>query len=393
MTQSPTVFSYKRKVCFVITSKIHYSRNKLVLHALKKHPDIELQIVLGGAALLERFGVVEPELVADGFSVNARFHMTLEGTSPMSMAKSAGIGLMEIPTIFENLKPDIVLVRGDRYEVLSVAMAAAYMNIPVAHIEGGDVTGSIDESVRHAITKLAHIHFPTNNESAARIIRMGEKKDYVHVVGSPEIQVVAESNFNVSEAFVNNLGVGDVVQLNKQFIIVMQHPVTTEAVEAGVQVQETLEAINDLGIPAIWFWPNVDAGSDAISKRIRVFREQQQPAHIRFLRYLPSDQFYGLLKASACLVGNSSSGFKEAAFLGVPVVNIGTRQNNRYGEHSALHIMNVEYERAEIRAAVERQLAHGAYAPDPFLYRERTAETIVHILATCSLYTQKSFSG
>lgn len=382
----------KRKVCFVITSKIHYSRNKRVLRALKDHPGIELQIVLGGAALLERFGIVEPEVVADGFTVDARFHMTLEGTSPMSMAKSAGIGLMEMPTIFEHLQPDVVLVRGDRYEVLSVAIAAAYMNIPVAHIEGGDISGSIDESVRHAITKLAHIHFPTNAESAARIVRMGEQSEYIHVVGSPEIQVVAENNFHVSDEFINSLGVGDIVHVDQPFVVVMQHPVTTEAADAGAHVQETLEAVDELEIPAIWFWPNVDAGSDAISKRIRVFREQKAPKHIRFLRYLPSDEFYGLLKKSACLVGNSSSGFKEAAFLGIPVVNVGTRQNKRYGDHMGAHIVHTGYAQTEIKAAITKQLAHGAYKSDCFLYREKTAETIADILAAANLYTQKTFA-
>lgn len=380
-----------RKVCFVITSKIHYSRNKRVLQSLRQHPSIELQIVLGGAALLERFGAVESEVISDGFNVSAKFHMTLEGTSPMLMAKSAGVGLLEVAGIFEHLKPDVVLVRGDRYEVLSVAIAAAYMNIPVAHIEGGDVTGSIDESVRHAITKLAHIHFPTNDESARRIIQMGERREYVHVVGSPEIQVVAENNFHVSDDFVNSLGVGDVININQPFIVVMQHPVTTEVDDAGMQVQETLEAVNGLGVPAIWFWPNVDAGSDAISKRIRQFREQMNPKNIRFLRYLPSDEFYALLKKSACLVGNSSSGFKEAAFLGVPVVNIGTRQNERYGKHLSSHIKHVGYDRIDIQNAIRQQVDHGAYTSDNFLYREGTAESISDILATSPLYIQKKF--
>lgn len=383
----------KRKICFVITSKIHYSRNKLVLMALRDHPGIALQIVVGGAALLDKFGVVEPDLAADGFSVDARCYMILEGTAPVAMAKSAGVGLMEMATIFENLKPDIVLVRGDRYETLPVAIAAAYMNISVAHIEGGDVTGSIDESVRHAVSKLAHIHFPTNDDSAARLIRMGERPDHIFNVGSPELEVVANADEAVvSEELVNYLGVGEAIDLDEDFIMVMQHPVTTEAADARSQITETLHAVAELGVPALWFWPNADAGSDDVSKGIRTFREQHDPAHIRFLKYLPADQFYALLKKAKCLVGNSSAGLKEAALLGTPVVNIGTRQHGRYEGHLSSHVAQTSYDRAEIKAAIEAQLVHGPYGPDTYLYREGAAERIADTLATIELYTQKTFA-
>lgn len=381
----------KRKVCFVITSKIHYSRNKRVLEALKYHRSIQLQIVLGGAALLERVGQVAPEMEADGFTIDAKCHMTLEESSPHGMAMSAGVGLLEISSVFDRLAPDIVVVRGDRYEMLPVAIAAAYMNIPIAHIEGGDVTGSIDESVRHAITKLSHIHFATNDESAGRIIQMGERSEYVFNFGSPELEVVSENQFEISAELVNDLGVGDIMELDKQFIIAMQHPVTTESDTSQHQINETLHALNDLQIPVVWFWPNVDAGSDGISKGIRLFREHNQPRHMRFLRYLPSNKFYGLLKQAACLVGNSSSGFKESALLGTPVVNIGSRQNNRYGSESGDHIVNVEYDRAQIAEAVRSQLTHGRYTPNTFLFRSETAKNIADTLANISLYTQKTF--
>lgn len=378
-------------MCFVITSKIHYSRNKRVLAEIKKHPRLELQVVVGGAALVEKTGVVVPELEADGFSIDAEYHMTLEGSSPMAMAKSAGIGLMEITSVFHRLAPDIVVVRGDRYEVLPVAVAAAYMNIPVAHIEGGDVTGSIDESIRHAITKLAHIHFPTNDESAQRIVRMGERPDFVFTVGSPELEVVVNNSFRISDRYVNSLGVGDVIKLNEPFLMVMQHSVTTEASEALDQIMETLHAVNDAEIPAIWFWPNLDAGSDLISKGIRMFREQHQPKHMRFLRYLPSEEFYALLQKTACLVGNSSAGFKEAALLGTPVVNIGSRQNGRFGKNRGKQIVLAKHDRADIQRAIQKQLKSGRYAPDKTMYRKDTARRIAETLSKVVLYTQKQF--
>src|SRR3989338_6441718 len=181
----------KRKICFVVTSHIHYTRNKLVLDATRDHPRVELQIVVGGSAILPKYGEVLDLMQKDGFKCSAKITMVFEGGSPIAMAKTTGIGITEFATVFDNLNPDVVIVRGDRYEVLSAAIAASYLNIPVAHIEGGDVTGTIDESVRHAITKLAHIHFATNEVSLGRILRVGERPEYVFNVGSPELEFTA----------------------------------------------------------------------------------------------------------------------------------------------------------------------------------------------------------
>src|SRR3989338_1213319 len=178
----------KKKVCFVITNRVHYTRCKQLIQQLKNHPQLELQLVVAASALLPKYGDVTSELERDGVPIHAKINMLLEGGSPITMAKTTGLGLLEMSTVLENLKPDVVLVRGDRYEVLAIAIAAAYMNIPLAHIEGGDVTGTIDESVRHAITKLAHLHFPTNELSKERIIKMGEDPKQVHNVGSLDIE-------------------------------------------------------------------------------------------------------------------------------------------------------------------------------------------------------------
>lgn len=378
----------KRKICLVITSNIHYARSKMVLEEIRKRDDLELQVIVGASAVLPAYGNVLEMMEEDGVPYHAKITMTLEGGNPIAMAKTAGIGTTEFATAFENLNPDIVLIRADRYEVLSAAIAAAYLNIPVAHIEGGDVTGTIDESVRHAITKLAHIHFATNEESKRRILRMGEHPDYVFNVGSPELEFVAQNNFISSNDFINRIGVGDVVDINKPYILVMQHPVTTEVGQNRAHIEETLHAIQELGIPAIWFWPNVDAGADEVSKGIRVFREKYNPQHIRFIKYLPVEQFLALLKGSACLVGNSSAGIKECAFLGVPVVNIGTRQQGRTrGENVA----DVGYDRQEIITAVLAQISHGKYPSSAVYTAEGASKKIVDILSSVVLYTQKRF--
>lgn len=378
----------KRKVCFVITSNIHYSRSKEILKTLKKRSDILLQIVVGGSAILDRYGAILDMMRDDGFKYDARITMTLEGGDAIAMAKTAGIGVSEFATVFDNLRPDVVVIRGDRYEVLSAAIAAAYLNITIAHLEGGDVTGTIDESVRHAVTKLSHIHFTTNKKSQGRILRMGERPDYVFNVGCPEIEFIARNKFKVSNELINYLGVGDIVDIDKEYLIVMKHPVATELHKNRRNTKILLSVIHKLKIPTIWFWPNVDAGTDDVAKEIRAFREIKNPEHIRFIKYLPAEQFIGLLQNASCLVGNSSAGIKECSFLGIPTVNIGTRQNGRM---RAKNVIDVDFDGEAIKDAICKQLSNGHCKPSNIYYQHGTSRKIVDVLARIPLYTQKQF--
>lgn len=378
----------KRKICFIITSGIHYSRSKLILDELRKRKDVELQIVVAASAILPTYSDVLTLLKKDGFPCNAKITMVLEGGSPVAMAKTTGIGITEFATVFENLSPDIVVVRGDRYEVLAPAVAAAYLNITIAHIEGGDVTGNIDESVRHAITKLSHIHFTTNSDSKKRVVRMGENPKYVFDVGGPEIEFIARNHHKASSKLINYIGVGDMIDINKPYIIVMQHPVTSEQGKNREHIEETLYGVSDLKVPVIWFWPNVDAGTDEVSKGIRMFREKHNPLHMRFIKHMPPEEFIGLLKRAACLVGNSSSGIKECSFLGTPVVNIGSRQNRRMRGHN---VVDVSYDRDEIKRVTQKQIKHGPYKSSHIYYKKNTSKKISQILASIDLYTQKFF--
>lgn len=377
-----------RKVCFVITSNIHYARNKLIIQELKNHPDIQLQVVLGASAILPMHGDVTDIMANEGLPYDEKIFMTLEGGNLVTMAKTTGLGIIEFTTVFDRLKPDVVIIRADRFEMLAAAIAAAYLNIPLAHIEGGDITGTIDESVRHAITKLSHIHFTTNDESKQRVLRLGENPDYVFNFGSPELEFVAKNNFTVTNELINYLGVGDAIDINKPYIVVMQHPVTTEIKDSRRQIDETLEAIKELNIPTIWFWPNVDAGTDDMSKGIRTFREYRDPHNIRFLKSLPAEQFIGLLKKASVLVGNSSAGIKEASIIGLPVVNIGTRQ---HGRRRGPNVLDVGYDREQIKQGIVKQMTHGPYPSSNLYYQPDTAKNIVEQLAALPLYTQKHF--
>jgi UDP-hydrolysing UDP-N-acetyl-D-glucosamine 2-epimerase len=268
-------------------------------------------------------------------------------------------------------------------------MAAAYLNKTVAHIEGGDVSGSIDESVRHAITKLAHVHFVTNDDAHRRVLAMGEDPRYVFNAGSLDVERAAQVDVRVSNELVNRAGVGCEIDVGRPFLMVIQHPVTTER-DNRAHLETTLRAIGALAMQTIWFWPNPDAGTAEMAETIRHFREhhEQAAATTRFITNVPADDFVAMLKGTACLVGNSSAGIKECSFLGTPVVNIGVRQQGRL---SAENVVHVPYDAEAIRAAVERQARHGAYAPSHIYYRADASQRIADRLVDVELYTQKRF--
>ncbi|MEK7108729.1 MAG: UDP-N-acetylglucosamine 2-epimerase [Patescibacteria group bacterium] len=377
----------KRKVCFIITNRIHYARQETLLRQLRSDPDLELQLIVGGAALLEKYSEVPATLARHGYVVHERMLNLIEGGNHVAMAKTAGLAVLELANTFEKLDPDIVLIRGDRFEQLAAAMTAAYLNKTVAHIEGGDVTGTIDESVRHAITKLSHIHFVTNNDSYRRVLQMGEHPAYVFNVGSPDIEFAAQVRRGPNAEFINSVGVGGRIDLAKPYLMVIQHPVTSEPDNLD-NVLKTLQAVGELGVPALWFWPNPDAGTDEISKGIRRFREHTPMPHVRFIIDFHPRDFVALLKHAACLVGNSSAGIKEASFFGVPVVNIGTRQQ---GRSRSGNVMDVGHDAEAITYAIQTQMAHGPYPQSLLYYKPETSKRIRKILKTVPLYTQKRF--
>jgi UDP-hydrolysing UDP-N-acetyl-D-glucosamine 2-epimerase len=378
-----------RKVCVVITARPSYARIKSALRAIDRHPELELQLVVAASALLERYGAPIDFIEADGFEIAARVYMVVEGENPVTTAKSTGLGVVELSTVFDNLRPDVVVTVADRYETLATAVAAAYTNIPVAHIQGGEVSGSIDEKVRHAVTKLADVHLVSNERAREYVIRMGEAEGSVYVTGGPDIDLAAailESPALDFDPFEQYGGVGDRFPLDADYAVVMQHPVTTEYEQARAQVVETLYAMRDAGVPTIWFWPNVDAGSDGTSKGIRIFRETERPGGFHFFRNMPPEDFLRLLYGSRVLVGNSSVAIRECSFLGVPAVNIGSRQRGR--EHGA-NVHHADYSRESILAAVRAQLGRGRYRTEPLYGDGASGPRIADALATCSLGIEK----
>ncbi len=379
-----------RKVCVVVASRANYSSIKSVMRAVKAHPALELQLVVGASALLDRFGSVVDVIEGDGFRPDARVSIIVEGETPLTMAKSAGLGLLELPTIFDLLKPDVVISVGDRFETMATAVSAAYMNIPLAHTMGGEVTGTIDESIRHAVTKLAHIHFPATKLAAQRIVRMGEAQETVHVVGCPRIDLVAEiaegHGNGRDRRWLESEGVGGHISVDEPFLLVSQHPVTTEYGQGERQIWETLMALQELRMLTIMLWPNVDAGSDDVAQGIRKFRERYDHDYIRFYKNFPVETYVRLMMGTACMIGNSSAPIREGSLLGVPAVNVGTRQMGRERGRNVIDVCN---DHRRIVAAVRAQLEHGRYPSEPIYGDGHAGQRIADILATASVRVQK----
>tara|TARA_B100001758_G_C18414064_1_gene618044 strand:+ start:1607 stop:2764 length:1158 start_codon:yes stop_codon:yes gene_type:complete len=383
-----------RNICIVIGSRAHYSSIKSVLFEIKKSANLNLQLITTGSAVLDRYGNVANLIKSDGFKIQASVNALVEGETLTTMAKSAGLGIIELSSIFENIKPDIVLTVGDRYETMATVISAAYMNIILAHTMGGEVSGTIDESIRHAITKFAHIHFPASKEAATRIERLGEDPSNIHLVGCPRIDLVKQIIHNQEASRINNNelfseGVGPSFDLNKPFLLLSQHPVTTEYGHAEEQINQTLAAIEELEIPTIALWPNSDAGSEDISRGMRKLREKKKDINIHFYKNLPVNTYIRLMMRTACLVGNSSSAIREGPFIGTPAVNIGTRQNKR---ERGMNVLDANYNKDEIKEAIIKQINHGSYETDHTYGDGTAAEKIAKILESTNPDLQKTIT-
>lgn len=324
----------KKKICIVIHSRANYGSIKSLLKCINQSKKLTLQIIVGGSALLDRFGSVVDLIKKDGFKVSKYVNFLIEGNSPLIMTKSTGLAIIEISNCFAELKPDIVLTVGDRYETISTAIAATYMNIPLAHTMGGEISGTIDESVRHAVTKFSNIHFTATKISKRNVIKLGENPKNVFNVGCPRIDSVKEVlNNKIDEKdlnrFINSIGVGENIDVRKPFIMIMYYPVTSEFGKGKAQVLNLLKALDKFDIQKIFFWPNSDAGYEDISRGIRIWREKNKDKKTKFIKNLEQKYFYHFLNKTDCLIGNSSSGLREGCFIGVKNICIGTRQNGR----------------------------------------------------------------
>jgi len=375
-----------RKIFVVIERRADYSRYRPILQKLSQDDFFEIHIVVTGICLLGRHGKDIQYIKDDGFEIKAEIPMFTDSGSDSGAEMVRGMSRVMLGLVneLENAKPDIVLSGFDIGANFAVTVAAAHMNIPVAHIQGGEVSGSIDESIRHAMSKFAHIHFPATELAKWRLVSMGEDPRHIHVVGCPSLDVIVHAPF-IPKAEISSYFNLD---LAKPVLLMIQHPVTTERSNSKEQITETVEAIKELKIQTVALLPNNDAGYSGIIDYI-------QSSGLKWYPSLPTDVFINLYRNVSAIIGNSSSGIHESATLKIPAINIGTRQQ---GRERAKNVIDVPYSRMKIVAAIKKAVFDQKFREKLKNIRNpygqgNSAEKIVKVLKTVSLegIIQKKF--
>lgn len=381
-----------KKIAVYTANRSEYSRLVTVMKAVREHSGLELQVVVGGSHLLERYGMTVHDIEHDGFHICERVQTVLEGTSPETMAKSAGLSIIELTTCFQRMQPDVLVVVGDRYDMFPAVVTASYLNIPIAHIQGGEKTGTLDESIRHAATKFSHIHFPATKQGRDLIIQMGEDPGRVFVTGCPSIDmllsvpVIDKRELFKMEPMPSKTGRPS-PDFRQDYILCIQHPVTTEYGKAFEQMEHTLGALRRVGMQTLLIYPNLDAGSDDMIAALRRFSLRNKTDEWLFcFKHIPMQIFVNLMRHASCMVGNSSACIRESCYFGLPTVNIGSRQNNRT---QGANVANVGHDTGEIYQSVVSQLTHGPYPIEQVYGDGRAGERIARILAETNVEVQK----
>jgi UDP-hydrolysing UDP-N-acetyl-D-glucosamine 2-epimerase len=365
------------KIAVVVTARASWTKLQTICEALQQMPDVELQIIACASALLERYGRVVDVIKAQGFEIAAECWSTYEGSNLVTSAKETGALAGELASVLSRLRAGVVCVCADRHEVLGAAQAASYSHVALAHVQGGERTGSIDDKCRDAITALADYHFPCTDLAAFRVYALTGAHGRIWNFGCSAVDMAKRA---ISEPPVTTQelgGAGAAINLTQPFGLILQHPVTSEADEAHAQMWETLRGSEGLA-QRITLWPGQDAGAEGISKAIREYQEQHGTLHT--VRNLPPSRFLKLMTHCEVMVGNSSAGIRESAFLGVPVVDIGTRQ---FGRQRAKNVTWVPHDSAKIQQAIEQQVRAGFY-PRSTLYGDgnagqKIAEVLRHV--------------
>jgi UDP-hydrolysing UDP-N-acetyl-D-glucosamine 2-epimerase len=350
----------KKKIAVVITNRANFARIKSFLIETNQSKKIYLKIILCGSALTHNYGNLEQELIKNKLKIYAKSFFLLEGSEVINQAKTTGIAIVELSNIFAKLKPNLVITIGDRYETMATAVSAVYQNIPLAHIQGGEVSGNLDELVRHSITKLSSYHFATSKKSYERIIKMGENRHRVFFTGCPGMDILEKIKDMDIEKEIKIISItGKNIEINKPYILIVNHPDSTKNEEINYKNVKTLiSAINDIKINKIMFWPNSDAYNNIIASEMRKLKEKNKINDITYIINCTPEQYILLLKKSKCLVGNSSSFIREGSHLGKPAVIVGERQNMR---EVGPNVIYAKYDKKEIIKKIFYQIKKGGY--------------------------------
>ncbi|HVN59929.1 MAG TPA: UDP-N-acetylglucosamine 2-epimerase [Gaiellaceae bacterium] len=365
-----------RHVAIVTEGRSSYGYFRPIARLIEARDEMRYSLIVTNQHLLPDFGHSVDEIEADEIEIADRIYMTLDGYTPVSQVKSLGVLLLGLADSFHRLSPDLVLILGDRGDMLVAALAAAQMNIPVAHIQAGERSGNIDGMMRHAITRLAHIHFASGPDAAERLRRMGEDEFRIHTTGAPQLDELVNGEIAPPAEVAERFG----LDLDRPILLVVQHPVTEDYGLGLEQMRETLEAVCELREQTILIFPNTDAGSNELRHLI----ERYHRPFMRVERNVSRRLYGGLMRSASALVGNSSSAIIEAPVMGLPAVNVGDRQRDRA---RASNVIDVPYDRTAIAAALRTALtpefrAAARNGESPYLSDGRVSERIVEILAT-----------
>ena len=333
----------KIKICVIGSSRATYGYKKNILKILNKEKNFDLKFIVTGMHLSKKHGYSVKDIIADKIPIYKKINTNFESDDEKKHIFSLSKEMVDLSILYNKIKPDLVLVTGDRAEMFVAALTAAYMKIAVAHIQSGDLSGHIDGSIRHAITKISHLHFASCEDSKKRVVKMGEEKWRVYNTGAPQLD-----DFNLpSKITINNLNKKIKTKIEKDFIIVMQHPVLYENIDSSLQIEKTLKALEKLPLQKIVIYPNIDTGNNKIIKIIEKYKDKKK---FKIFKNLKREHFIFLLRDARILVGNSSCGILEAASFKLPVINIGNRQKGRL---QSKNIINTGYSSKEIIKAIK----------------------------------------
>ncbi len=379
----------KRKICIPISTRGNYGKLKSTLRSIEKNNNLEYQLIIAGGLVLSSYGNFREIIKEDGFNIAGELPFLLDGDSIENISISAGLAQMQFSRLLERLKPDIVFITADRFEALSFAQTALCMNKTIAHLEGGEVSGSIDERIRHAITKLSHIHFVSNKESAERVRLMGENEKNIVISGNPSIDLINKINVNDTSNLEHFLKVQNInFNISNPYLVISQHPVVTEIHETFNQIKNTYEALDKFNIPKFWILPNIDAGNSSAFKFLQ--KNIQKSKYPLFLiNSMPLELYATLISNSMCLIGNSSSGIRESSYLGVPSVNIGNRQ---FGRLRGPNTIDCNHSIKSIVDSVQAQISHGKYNSSNIYGDGNSGKVISNYLEKCELFLDKTIT-
>lgn len=396
--QQDAPFCFKRtrsctRVAVVVTNRANYGRVKSVLLSIRESPKLELQLVVAALMRTDDSDPLEKRIQEDGFPLAGCIRLITDCSNSVEMTRTTASMITELPTLFLTLRPDIVMALGDRYEVLAVAIAAAYLGIPLAHLQGGELSGSIDEKVRHAVTKLSDVHFVSHLNARARLLAMGENPNSVYVTGCPSMDIALPLRKNREmpiREITHYFPSSDHPNLEKPYLVLIQHPVTSQQGQCLQQAWASLQAVAKCGMQTLMFLPNVDPGADEILGVLSTLRASDKASWLYICPDMPPELFLRVVANSKCVIGNSSVGIRECSFLGVPAVNIGIRQRNR---DRGPNVLDVPHDPAEILRAIQHQLMVGTYPPSDLYGDGHAGPQIAQILSGEQFGIEKAYEG